>query len=90
MAGTKLSIDVETETAPSTCCECGHDITHASGPVRPSPGDFSLCIRCASLNVFAEDMTVRKPTFEEYCVAAADSDVQHMRRILLAIKPTEA
>jgi len=81
----RLDISVESETPPSFCCECGASFDRASGPDKPRPGDLTLCIRCVSLNVFADDLTTRKPTDEEYLAAAADSDVQEMRRAILAV-----
>lgn len=81
----KTPIDVETEVPESTCCECGHRFTHASGPCKPSPGDYTLCIECTSLNIFADDLTVRRPTIEEYCTAAASSELQALRRVMLAV-----
>jgi hypothetical protein len=60
-----------------------------NGPDKPTPGDFSLCIRCASLNVFGDDMRLRAPTDEEIFTAAASSDVQEARRIILRLQPAE-
>jgi hypothetical protein len=80
-----LDISVETETPESFCCECETRFDRASGPATPSPGDLTLCIRCGSLNVFADDLTARRPTDEEYFAAAADSELQELRRAILAV-----
>jgi len=70
------------------CCECGHETNRATGVDgrgEPSPGDFSLCVGCASLNVFGADLKVRAPTEEEILKAAADPEVQRARRLLQRI-----
>lgn len=80
-----MKIDVETRLPQSKCCECGHQMDACSGPCEPSPGDLTLCINCGSLNVFADDLTLRYPTDDEFFAAAADSDLQRMRRAILAL-----
>ncbi len=80
-----MKIDVETRVPSSMCCECGYGMDACSGPSKPSPGDFTLCINCASLNVFADDLTLRHPLDEEFFAAAADSDIQQMRRVILSL-----
>jgi hypothetical protein len=57
-----------TETKPSTCPRCRHEVdaaTHPTEDVRPRPGDVSVCIGCQGVNLFAEDLTLRMPTPEE-------------------------
>lgn len=78
-----LSIAIETITPETQCCECGYKTNRASGPVAPSPGDFSLCMKCASLNVFDANMTMRSPTLDEFLLAAKDSELQLLRKIIL-------
>lgn len=78
-----LSVAIESETPNGTCCECGYKVNRASGPDKPSPGDYSLCIKCGSLNIFAEGMTLRSPTLDEFLLAAKDSEVQHLRKVIL-------
>jgi hypothetical protein len=80
-----MNIDTTTMLPSSACVECGHIVTACNGDGRPSPGDFSLCIRCTSLSVFDEDLKLRYPTTDEFLAAAADEDVQHMRRVLLFV-----
>ena len=69
-----------TEVPTSTCCECGEVLRACSGPGTPSPGDFSLCFGCGCLNVFGDDLALRRPTDEEIFMAAADRDLQTLRR----------
>ena len=79
-----LNISVETHCKPSSCCECGNENDAASGPCQPSPGDFSLCIACGSLNVFDNDLSLRSPVDDEIFEAAKSSEVQLLRRAILA------
>lgn len=50
------------------CPYCGHGLdgyTGITGDATPEPGDASLCVYCAGLLVFAEDLTPREPTEAE-------------------------
>lgn len=52
----------------SACPFCGHKMDHAFSTQTdnpPTPGDFSLCIRCGRVLRFAEDMTLLKVEREE-------------------------
>ena len=57
----------DTPVPTSRCPFCGHklDAAMAGDPkypdVIPKPGDVSVCISCASVLVFADDLTVRAP-----------------------------
>jgi len=79
-----VRLDDTTELAPSPCCECKHVVDHATGDGQPSPGDWTLCIRCGSLNVFDDNLMLRAPTLDEFLDAAKNSDVQRKRRAILA------
>ena len=51
---------VTTRLKPSPCPSCGYEMdaaTAAFEDVRPKPGDVSVCLKCAALLEFAEDMT---------------------------------
>lgn len=80
-----MNFDQTTEIPKSQCCECGYEPDRVSGPGMPSPGDASLCIACGSLSIFADDLTMRAPTKDEMLQAAADSDIQRLRRIILQV-----
>jgi len=72
----------------SRCCECGHTLKAASGldtTERPDPGDATLCINCAGLNIFADDLSLRAPRADEKIAAAEDADLRRSRTIILAI-----
>lgn len=73
----------ETRMPPSTCTVCLHTVDGAGGPPElPSPGDFAVCIRCAGLNIYADDLTLRAPRNDEILAAAEDPDVQKVREII--------
>jgi hypothetical protein len=53
-----------TDLPASVCPWCDHRLaaaSHVSEPVRPSPGDLSVCISCAQLLVFDAQLKLRKP-----------------------------
>lgn len=63
-----------TTVMPKTvCCHCGAAVNRASGPGSPSVGDFSLCVYCAGLNIFAGEMGFRLPTEQEQASAEKDA-----------------
>jgi len=53
-------------TPLTTCPQCHHKIDRAAAQDRsgakPTPGDFSVCINCAGVNVFTDDMRLRVAT----------------------------
>lgn len=83
---------------PSMCPACGHLASAAStlGEVnyQPEPGDISLCIRCAAVNVFAADLTITEapadlmPKLREEDPGAARS-IDRMRRVILALSAAD-
>jgi hypothetical protein len=84
-----LQLDQNFKMDKSTCCECGHELDGACGSAKPSPGDFSLCLGCASLNVFDGNLHLRAPTPGEMLDAAANKGIQSLRRAILASKMEE-
>ena len=77
-----MRFDTETVTPGLICVECDHAMNRGRGPGTPGPGDFSLCIRCGSLNVFEQQMRFRRPTDAEMLEAAADREIQAIRRAI--------
>lgn len=57
-------MDIFHHLPDSVCCACGHKNNAGGGDhaERPSPGDYAICVRCAALNIYADDLTLRKPT----------------------------
>ena len=41
----------------------------------PVGGDVSICLYCARVGVYEDDLTIRKPTPEESLVFLADDDI---------------
>lgn len=65
------------------CCECGKRLNAVCAPDgegKPKDGDFTLCIYCASLNVFNSSGAIRRPTTDEMVEAATNDEVLDMRR----------
>jgi hypothetical protein len=55
------------ETVKGHCPRCGHEISAASGvtAVQPKPDDVTICLYCASVLLFTNDLGVREPTSTE-------------------------
>lgn len=59
----KITVTVETK-----CPNCGHVIdraTSAFGDHTPREGDISICIRCAQVNIFNADCSIRPATLTD-------------------------
>ena len=53
---------------PIRCPQCSYEMTDASGVghnERPSPGDWTVCIRCAAVLRFTEEIGVREASGKE-------------------------
>lgn len=52
------------------CPHCGYKLDAASVPgnkgKRPIPGDFSVCLKCAAVLRFKDDLTLRATTLGEH------------------------
>lgn len=71
---------VRTRLDESHCTRCGKKLDGASGQGRgPEPGDFTLCIECGAVNVFDDELRLRKPTAEESADALGDDGIKLMR-----------
>ena len=60
------------------CTNCGKKIDGAlsvGGDYTPEPGNYTLCLDCGHLMVFADDMTLRDPTDEEIVEAAGMKEI---------------
>lgn len=61
------------QTTRATCPYCGKANDSTLGPDRvPEDGDLSLCASCGGLQIFAADLTTRKPSADELAEIQAD------------------
>lgn len=65
---------------PSSCPGCSYHMDSASSadgrPVRPKPGDPSVCLKCAVALVFTDELTLRLMTVAD--VEALDRATVHV------------
>jgi hypothetical protein len=72
-----------TRTPKNKCLACGYVIDAASSTPDypdnppPSPGDIALCLNCAHLHLFADDLTLRELTDAEMVEVAGDPEMLH-------------
>lgn len=65
----KFKISKQSRTPATLCPNCGTLLdaaTNTMGTQKPSPGDFSVCIRCSAPLRFTESMDVRLLTDEDF------------------------
>lgn len=70
-----------TRTPVNHCLNCGRKIS-AAAPTpdfpddsAPSPGDIAICLDCAHVHVYADDLTLRAPTDDEMTEIAGNRDM---------------
>lgn len=74
-------------TEPSLCLNCKSSLDAAAmldGDSAPSPGDFTVCVDCGYVMVFADDLSFRELTHEELLEANDDPDVRMVVRAVIA------
>jgi hypothetical protein len=81
-----------TDLPVSHCPWCGYAMDAATNPndgaTQPKPGDLSVCISCASVLVFNDDLTLRACSPAE--LAETSPDVMgRIERIQWAIRTTD-
>lgn len=74
----------------SLCPRCGHTLTGAMETTpaggAPEPGDTSVCISCASVLVYKDDLTLRPATAEELVEIFADHELGPvLRRAIISV-----
>ena len=84
-----------TVTSMTLCPACGAARDAATDPtnpdqVAPRPGDFSICIACAALQVFDTGLTLRLPTTLETAEAQALPGVQRLQRAARTLRDLRA
>ena len=69
------------------CPHCGERMNGLAGPAgSPAEGDVTLCVYCANISLFTEQLTLRKATPEEVGALLRNPDImqavdalQHLR-----------
>lgn len=75
----EMSDEIKTTHVPNCYCpKCNERldaVTSLNGYI-PSSGDFTVCIKCTSVNIFTEDLMLRLPNAEEQKYIESDFRVQ--------------
>jgi hypothetical protein len=80
---TKRFLGTITQMRPTTCTNCRKVVDAASGvatDAKPDPGDFTICLACGHLMVFADDLTLRDLNDDEIVEIAGDRRVLAVQR----------
>lgn len=72
----------EYELPTCRCPLCGYEIDRAGNASKsatpPKPGDRSLCFECGGVLVFADDLSLRAPTFREFDETLCDREMMRL------------
>jgi len=75
------------------CSVCGHDLdgaTQINGDNKPKPGDVSICVGCANIAIFDDDLNLRQPDLDEEQELLKDQTIAEAQtKILLYLKVRE-
>jgi len=66
---------ITTRLKPSMCPACGHELDAATSvfdKVRPTPGDVTVCINCAALLQFTDDLSFKLANTHELTLTVLD------------------
>lgn len=76
--------------ADQLCPSCGHWVDHAGSPdkklARPAAGDWNVCIRCAAVTTYGEDLRLRllnEAERAELAALPADHEVRRLQAVIL-------
>ena len=72
----------------SECSSCARMLDGAfeiNSDVAPQPGDLSVCIYCAAVNVFDDELHHRAPTPLELIAAIRNPEVRRARQAVLQL-----
>lgn len=82
-----------TRLKPHRCPHCGKRLNAAGttdgADARPEPGDCTMCFGCGEWCVFADDLSLRKPSEDELVELLDDPDCQEARRKWLLFQQIE-
>jgi hypothetical protein len=70
------------------CPSCGKHADNASSEdqKKPGPGDIAVCLFCATMCVFNDDMTLRELRGDEYIALPAEARMQLIRYRMAAVQ----
>lgn len=83
---TKIDLSQSSLHQPSACTACGTLLDACDGPGTPSEGDYTVCVYCASINVFDDGLKLRAPTQEEITQIQADERYPYIREAINAVR----
>lgn len=87
-------IDYRSDPIPEgECPSCGAKVNRAGdilGEGSPEPGEVVVCLECSALNVFAEDLSLRRPTDEELVDIAGSSELRKTLEIVARYRADRA
>lgn len=58
-------LDVTTRTPKNMCPHCGSLVDAATGDRTPEAGDFTICLYCAGINRFNDNLLLVKSNLQE-------------------------
>jgi len=83
-----------TRTPESKCLYCGAPFSAATslaGDYVPEPGNLTVCIKCGSVHMIADDMTVRALTQDETAELLAQPElIAAIARTVRAVRMVRA
>lgn len=80
------------ETPEQKCLACQHPLNRASSMVNddaPVPGDVTLCIKCAHVMVFDENLKLREPREDEEVDIFTNREMQAIRDAIMSVEATD-
>jgi hypothetical protein len=78
---------------PCQCPTCGHCLdTHSNvtGEEAPEPGDFSVCIKCATILRFGEQKILRKANQSDFDDAIQSGVLTRLLKVATSVKMASA
>jgi hypothetical protein len=66
----------DTPVSPEPCLNCGKLLDAAAHEdARPAAGDWTICLYCAHMMVFRDDLSLRSPSAAELAEMAGEPEV---------------
>lgn len=77
------------EVPKTECPYCGkvNDLASSfKGKEKPEPGDISICIKCAGILVFDEELRIRRPTDSELINIQTSQSWSEVAKVIQAVR----